>query len=142
MARRRRKEKEPEPLPPPTHLPVTYDELVTSVAMGYVPGRSELDPFGLRQDVGSLRRDPVVMGMMVKEDDIKRELCQMVPKPDDNIKLKMINGEIEDFSQLTSQFADMVLFKENESKVDKLPFFANTPENRAKRDAIRQRVSC
>ena len=68
---RRRKEKEPEPLPPPTHLPQTYDELVRSPSMGYVQGRPELDPFGFRQDTGSLRRDPLVLGMMVNEDDIR-----------------------------------------------------------------------
>ena len=64
---RRRKEKEPEPIPPPTHIPETYDDLVRSRVLGHVTGRPELDPFGFRQEIGSLRRDPHILSMMTKE---------------------------------------------------------------------------
>ena len=73
---------------------------------------------------------------------VRRELCNMVPRPDANIKLNMISGEIGDFSHLTQKFADMILFDTSDATTDKLPFFANTAENRAKRDAIREQVTC
>ena len=64
----------------------------------------------------------------------------MVPSPDDNLKLKLINRELEDFTRLSNNFADLMIFDETNEEKEKLPFFFNTPENRAKRAEIQEKA--
>ena len=137
---RRRKEKEPEPIPPPTHIAQNYAEAVTSRACGYIPGRPELDPFGMRQEIGSLRRDPEVLKFMVRHEDIEAELRTSVPNPDSNLKLKIMNREVEEFSKVTKDFLNLMLFDEGEERTDKLPFYLDTKKNRENRAKVRERA--
>ena len=62
----------------------------------------------------------------------------MVPSPDDNLKLKLINRELDDFTRLANTFADLMIFDETSGEKEKLPFYFNTPENRAKRAEIQE----
>ena len=62
----------------------------------------------------------------------------MVPSPDDNLKLKLINRELDDFTRLANSFADLMIFDETSGEKEKLPFYFNTAENRAKRAEIQE----
>ena len=80
MARRRR-QKEPEPIPPPTHIAQTYDEILRT--------RGRVAPFGIGQDVGSLRRDPNVLAFMTTEEQLLDELKVSEKSFEKNLKKKI-----------------------------------------------------
>ena len=77
---------------------------------------------------------------MTRQEDIESELRRSVPNPDDNIKLKIMNREIEDFSKVTKDFLDLVLFDEGEQRTDKLPFYLDTKKNRESRAKVREQA--
>ena len=70
------------------------------------------------------------------EEQIKNDIIELAPPPDKNLKLNMINSEVNEFSRLTNWLTDLVSYSKPENE-DPLPFYINTKKHRMLRKEIR-----
>ena len=129
-------QKETKPIPPPTHIAQCYDDIIQP----RIPGRPALDPFRFNDPLPTLRRDPQVLELLVPLETIMAEIEELTPPPDEHVKFKIINDEIDEFSRLVKSFSDTMLVESDESGEDALPFYLNTAQQRQHRNAIRLRA--
>ena len=138
----KKKEKEPEPIPPPTHIAQSYDEYILSLARKRNSTRGnrlpramvEPDPFGIKNDLPTLRKDKRIIDLIVTKDEIEKELKNINP-PDQNEQFNDWAEQIHSFSAGVDSFSDKLLYPSISQ--NELPFYIDTPQHKRMLDQIR-----